>query len=117
MIKVKQKAGLNREILDTAPARFLKFVSSKAAEAGAIYLQAPTRKLKPSQRCPACGGIRKKTLRERIHQCAECGHTEPRDAASARVCLIWTLEQIDSREPADAASQSRNSIPSKDWLE
>lgn len=101
--KVKQKAGLNREILDTAPARFLKFVSYKAAEAGAIDLQAPTRKLKPSQTCPACGRIRKKTLRERIHQCGDCGHTEPRDAASARVCLIWALKQIDSREPADAA--------------
>ena len=102
---------------DTAPARFLKFVSYKAAEAGAIYLEAPTRKLKPPQTCPACGRIRKKTLRERIHQCGDCGHTEPRDAASARVCLIWALKQIDSREPADAAEQSRNPIQSKDWLE
>jgi putative transposase len=66
---VTQKAGLNREILDTAPARFLKYLSYKAAEAGAIYLEAPTKKLKPSQTCPACGTVRKKSLDERWHDC------------------------------------------------
>lgn len=98
---VRQKAGLNREILDTAPARFLNFVSYKAAEAGAIYLEAPTRSLKPSQTCPACGALRRKELSERMHICA-CGHSEPRDAASARVCLNWALEHLSGQELADA---------------
>ena len=97
---VKQKAGLNREILDTAPARFLKFVSYRSwcDLSGSADPQAETVPEVPSlRRYP------EKTLGERIHQCGECGHTEPRDAASARVCLIWALKQIDSREPADAA--------------
>jgi putative transposase len=101
---VKQKAGLNREILDTAPAAFLGMVRTKAEEAASLYMEAPTRKLKPSQTCPACGCVRKKSLSERTHLCADCGHTEPRDAASARVCLNWALNEIaSSREPRCAA--------------
>ena len=72
---VKQKAGLNREILDTAPARFLNLMRYKAAEARSLFMEAPTRKVRPSQTCPACGRIQKKTLKERIHSCADCGHT------------------------------------------
>lgn len=99
---VAQKAGLNREILDTAPARFLTMLRTKAEEARSLYMEAPTRKLKPSQTCPACGAQKKKTLRERMHQCDDCGHTEPRDSASARVCLNWALAEINSREPCCA---------------
>jgi putative transposase len=98
---VKQKTGLNREILDTAPARFQRFLDYKAAEAGGLYLEAPTRSLKPSQTCPACGARRKKTLSERLHVCA-CGHREPRDSASGRVCLNWALQHLSGREPAEA---------------
>jgi putative transposase len=101
---VKQKAGLNREILDTAPAAFLGMVRTKAPEAASLYMEAPTRKLKPSQTCPACASVRKKSLSERTHLCADCGHTEPRDAASARVCLNWALAELaSSREPRCAA--------------
>jgi putative transposase len=99
---VRQKAGLNREILDTAPARFLNLMRYKAAEARSLFMEAPTRKLKPSQTCPACGRIQKKTLKKRIHSCPDCDHTEPRDAASARVCLNWAMQQLTGRGPADA---------------
>jgi putative transposase len=51
----KNVKRLNREILDTAPARFLKFLSYKAAEAGAIYLQAPTKKLNLRRPVPLAG--------------------------------------------------------------
>jgi putative transposase len=52
---VAQKSGLNREILDTGPARFIAMLRTKAEETGALFMEAPTRTLKPSQRCPACG--------------------------------------------------------------
>ena len=88
---VAQKAGLNREILDTAPALLVQLLRYKVSETGGMWAEAPTRKLKPSQTCPECGHVRKKSLSERTHRCAACGHTEPRDTASARVVLNWAL--------------------------
>lgn len=87
---VAQKSGLNREILDTAPALFNQLILYKVKETGGEFVDVPTRKVKPSQTCPACGRVEKKTLAERIHRCP-CGHCEPRDAASARVALNWAL--------------------------
>lgn len=87
---VRQKAGLNREILDTAPAQLIQLTRYKVKETGGEFVDAPTRKLKPSQTCPACGLVSKKMLDERVHVCP-CGHTEPRDSASARVVLNWAL--------------------------
>ena len=62
---VAQKAGLNRSILDTAPAPFLNMRRYKAEEAGSEFREANMRRLKPSQRCPDCGTIRKKGLSDR----------------------------------------------------
>jgi putative transposase len=87
---VVQKSGLNREILDTAPALFTQLIRYKVKETGGEFVDVPTRKVKPSQTCPACGAVAKKTLAQRTHQCL-CGHLEPRDAASARVNLNWAL--------------------------
>lgn len=87
---VRQKAGLNREILDTAPAKWLAMIRYKVEETGGEFVEAPTRNLKPSQRCPDCWAVRKKTLSERQHRC-ECGSSMTRDAASALVVLRWAL--------------------------
>jgi putative transposase len=94
---VRQKSGLNREVLDTAPAQLMSMLGYKAGEADAWVMEAPTRKLKPSQTCPDCGRQRKKKLSERTHHC-ECGTTERRDPASARVVLNWALKEL-AREP------------------
>lgn len=88
---VSQKAGLNREILDTAPALLMQLLRYKVTDTGGLWAEAPTKKLKPSQTCPECGHVRKKALSERTHRCEKCGHTEPRDLASARVVLNWAL--------------------------
>jgi putative transposase len=93
-VRVRQKAGLNRSILDTAPAMFLSMVRYKAEEAGVEFVEVPTREVKPSQRCPGCGQIRKKDLRERRHRC-ECGTHLHRDHAAALVCLQWALKAGD----------------------
>mgnify|MGYP002738457298 CR=1 FL=1 len=98
--KVAQKAGLNRSILDTAPPALLTMIGYKAVEAGAEFLYAPTRRLKPSQRCPSCGNICKKTLAERIHDCS-CGCRMGRDEAAARVLLNWGMEEVASRPKPD----------------
>ena len=89
--RVAQKAGLNREILDTAPALLMQLLSYKVMDTGGDWAIAPTKKLKPSQTCPCCGAVSKKALEDRVHVCRACGHTEPRDTASARVVLNWAL--------------------------
>lgn len=94
---VRQKAGLNREVLDTAPGALMTMIKYKAEEAGVWILEAPTGQLKPSQRCPSCNTVKKKTLDQRVHSCP-CGYEEPRDLASARVVLNWAMEGL-GREP------------------
>jgi putative transposase len=103
---VAQKTGLNRSILDTAPAAFLNMLRYKAEEAGSEYLTANTRRLKPSQRCPGCGTIRKKDLSDRQHDCS-CGCRLERDRASSLVLLTWGLEEKEAR----ASAQPGNGHP------
>ena len=88
---VQQKAGLNRGILDTAPAAFLSITKAKAEEAMAEWVDVPTKSVKPSQTCRKCGSQRKKTLADRTHVCEVCGHTEKRDVNAAWVMLNWAL--------------------------
>lgn len=111
---VAQKAGLNRSILDTAPARFHAMLRTKAEEAGSEVVEAPTRTLRPTQRCHACWQLpeRRKTLSERTHACG-CGTTCDRDENAARVLLRWMQEQDGARDgPADrAASAARLETP------
>ena len=87
----RQKTGLNRSILDVGIGMLKQAISYKAKEAGAIYLEAPTRTLKPTQRCAVCWKITKKNLSDRLHICsnAKCNHTEDRDVNAAQVCLNW----------------------------
>jgi putative transposase len=85
------KKGLNRSILDTAPAEFHNMLRYKAESAGSLYVEIPTRKVKPSQTCSCCGHQQKKSLSERTHSCSECGFTCDRDVNAARVILSWAL--------------------------
>jgi putative transposase len=84
------KAGLNRAILDSAPAAFLSMVRYKAAEAGVVYAEAPTTTLKPTQRCHACWRVEQKCLHERWHSCP-CGVECSRDLNAALVLLSWGM--------------------------
>lgn len=86
----RQKAGLNRSILDVGMGAMAKMLDYKEAEAGGFYIESPTQQLKPSQRCPECWQVKPKTLDQRIHRC-ECGCVEDRDVAAARVNLLWGL--------------------------
>lgn len=89
--RVRQKAGLNREILSAGLGMAHQALSYKAAEAGTRLHLSNTRQLKPSQRCASCWQIVPKTLSERMHLCPHCGHIAPRDANSAQVVLLDAL--------------------------
>lgn len=85
---VKQKAGLNREILSAGLGMAHHMLAYKAVEAGTRLHMSNTRQLKPSQRCSGCWEIVPKTLAQRVHVCPHCGHTMLRDQNSALVVLI-----------------------------
>jgi transposase len=84
----KAKAGLNKAILDGAPAQLLGMLRYKAAEAGAVYVEAPTRTLKPSQTCHLCDRRAKKRLQDRWHTCP-CGASCHRDENAMWVVYEW----------------------------
>ena len=86
--RVRQKAGLNREILSAAFGMAHQMLAYKAEEAGTRLHLSNTRQLKPSQRCSACWEIVPKTLADRLHVCPHCGHVMQRDQNSASVVLI-----------------------------
>jgi putative transposase len=88
---VKQKAGLNRAILDSAPRGFLSKLVYKAVEARCQLDSHEARQHKPSQTCPGCGRQEKKTLQQRVHSCPACGLLAGRDHASALVMLNLSL--------------------------
>jgi putative transposase len=96
--KVKQKAGLNRAILDATPGSFLSLLAWKAEEAACELIVLDARKHRPSQTCPCCGAVRKKGLSEREHRCG-CGSRATRDRAAALAMLTAGL-RLAGREPA-----------------
>lgn len=95
---VRQKAGLNREILSTSPGMLFQMLRYKAEEAGVVWLDVPTKRVKPSQTCAACGRQEKKPLAMRVHRCS-CGFIAGRDENAAWVMLNWAL-RASGREPA-----------------
>jgi len=85
-----RKKGLNREILSAAPGMFHQMLKYKAEEAGIEWIEIPTRQVKPSQTCHACGRQEKKPLTQRKHDCG-CGAHCTRDENAAKVILNWAL--------------------------
>jgi len=87
----RQKAGLNRSMLDVGFGTIGQMLAYKQAEAGGFYIESPTKTLKPTQRCAKCWELTPKTLSDRVHICSNlaCQHTEDRDVNAAQVNLIW----------------------------
>ncbi|MGL5061344.1 MAG: RNA-guided endonuclease InsQ/TnpB family protein [Microcoleus sp.] len=104
-----QKAGLNRSILEVGFAMIGKMFEYKLAEAGGFYVESPTRKLKPSQRCAKCWELTPKTLKDRTHICSNprCGHVEDRDINAAQVNLIWAKGLGTSLLDAEPSSSTK----------
>jgi putative transposase len=88
----------------------MQLVAYKVQETRGQFLLAPTRTLKPSQRCPSCWSLRKKLLDERWHACA-CGHSEDRDLAAARVVLRWATGEMPGQELSPAREDVRYETP------
>lgn len=85
----KQKAGLNKSILDVGFGMLRSTIKYKVQQIGGVFVEVPTRQVKPSQTCPKCGHQHKKTLDIRVHECSVCSYKQDRDIAAAEVMLYW----------------------------
>jgi putative transposase len=85
----QQKAGLNKSILDVGFGMLRSAIKYKVEQIGGVFVEVPTRQVKPSQTCPKCGHQHKKTLEIRVHECRHCGYVQDRDIAAAEVMLYW----------------------------
>ncbi len=102
-----QKTGLNRSLLDVGIGMLKDAIEYKLLEGNGFLLHAPTRELKPTQRCAKCWELTPKTLSDRLHVCSnpECSHVEDRDINSAQVCEVW----YGRREPSSSVAESPSS--------
>ncbi len=100
----RQKTGLNRSILDVGIGELKSMIKYKVTEAGGMYIEVPTRKVKPSQTCPKCYHQKKKDLSERVHHCFKCGYKTNRDTAAAQI--IENYIRGMERASLDAESSS-----------
>jgi len=99
---VRQKAGLNRAILNNAWAQFESLLSYKIEERGGEL-----RRINPaytSQRCSACGVVdRKNRESQASFHCGRCGHTDNADTnAACNILRVGTqpAPRVAGRRPA-----------------
>lgn len=78
---VRQKAGLNRSILDAGWGQFVRLLSEKLQARGGVLVQVDPRGT--SQQCPGCAARVPKPLSERWHSCPACGLLIHRDHNAA----------------------------------
>ncbi|MEH2266964.1 MAG: transposase [Nostoc sp.] len=108
----KQKAGLNKSILDVGFGMLRSTIKYKVEQIGGVFVEVPTKKVKPSQTCPRCGHQHKKTLDIRVHNCTVCRYTQDRDIAAAEVMLYWAKGNltelgtsfVDAESPSSTAN-------------
>ena len=86
-------------------------IEYKVAEAGGVFVEVPTKTVKPSQTCPNCGNQRRKTLDERVHQCEACNFTLDRDVSAALVMLLWSQGKLPGFETSLVSVDVSSSTP------
>ena len=83
---VRQKAGLNRSILDVAPSQIRQMLTYKAEWYGSRLIAVPA--AYTSQRCNACGYVHKDNRQSQAEfLCLECSHAENADVNAAKNIL------------------------------
>jgi putative transposase len=95
-VNVRQKAGLNRSMLDASFSRLIQFILYKAERAGGQVM-----KVNPaytSQDCSSCGARVKKKLSQRQHVCS-CGANLQRDYNAALNILERALKALGRAMP------------------
>lgn len=106
---VRQKAGLNRSILDAAFSTLRRQLEYKTSWYGS-QVQIIDRFFASSQTCSACGA-RAKTkldLRVRVFECAACGVRIDRDVNAARNIRAEAVRMYEAQQLAPGTGESLN---------
>ncbi|MCG5057949.1 MAG: transposase [Limnoraphis sp. WC205] len=104
----RQKAGLNKSLLDVGIGMLKQAITYKLEEGEGSLVHAPAKQLKPTQRCNECWELTPKSLSDRLHICQHCHHQDDRDINSAKVCLTWyRRKELASSVVDEPSSTSR----------
>jgi putative transposase len=102
---VRQKAGLNRAILDGGWSRFVELATYKTAERGGRIVKVPA--AYSSQTCAACGVVDTDSRQSQAKfACTACGHEDNADINAAKVLLALGLAAA-YQQPTKAKSTLR----------
>lgn len=83
-VKVRQKAGLNRAILDSGWGRFVEMLRYKVVPVGGAVVEVPA--AYSSQTCADCGVVDAASRRSQSEfECVACGHRANADVNAAKV--------------------------------
>jgi len=88
---------LARSISDAAWSSLNQKIAYKAENAGKLFVQVDARNT--SQICSRCATIVPKTLKDRVHDCPECGLVIGRDHNASLVILERGLRKVRSERP------------------
>lgn len=97
---VRQKAALNRSILNRSPGQLFRQLACKAEEAGCKLKEIDPREASPTRTCHVCGEKNPMELEDRIFRCLHCGVEADRDYSAARVVLNLGLFGVASFQEA-----------------
>lgn len=108
---VRQKAGLNRAILNAGWHQFAKILAYKMKERGGLVVTVPSRFT--SQTCAACGVVDARSRKSQARfVCVSCGHSDHADTnAAVNIKRRWSTPLLDVeglRQRPDEASTRRS---------
>ncbi len=87
--RIRQKAGLNRSILDQGWSEWARQLEYKLGWRGGQLIKVPA--AYTSQRCSACGHVHADNRRAERFRCLACGHTDHADVNAAKNILAAGL--------------------------
>ena len=110
--KVKQKAGLNRAILDQGWSMFRTMLAYKLADRGGRLVEVPA--AYTSQTCPVCGHVSAANRQSQAEfACVACGHAANADTNAAINILrradsaLKPVEENRTKRPREAGTRRR----------
>lgn len=109
---VKQKAGLNRSILDISPGRIRTLLEYKCADRG-VELQVIDRFFPSSQLCSSCGSKTTIPLAQRIYHCDVCGGVIDRDI-NAAINILHEAQRLNEQQ-CDKNSAPEGAEDKRPW--
>ncbi|MFD5412441.1 RNA-guided endonuclease InsQ/TnpB family protein [Streptomyces nojiriensis] len=106
-IRVRQKAGLNRAVLDVAPGELRRQLTYKTGWYGSV-LAILDRWFPSSKTCSTCGWQNPRlTLADRTFRCLRCGLTIDRDVNAARNIAKHAI-RVDAQPVAPGKGETQN---------